>query len=559
MAADVPRLETYWFHETDWDNYEQLRKNFEWEIPNQFNIADYVCDRWAEDGDRIALYSEDEAGTERTYSYEELSRLTNQLAHTLQDAGVERGDRVAINLPQKPETVLSHIAAWKLGAVSIPLSTLFGSDGLEYRLDDSETKAIIVDGSNIETFRPIQDNVTSLEAVFTVDTKPKADEKALSEAIAGQPTTFESVATDPEETASILYTSGTTGEPKGVVYPHRILLGKLPFSLTCFCNLELGEDDVFWTPAEWAWVVVYGLIFAGLFYGRSALAYEGGKFDPEKTFELIDKYSITNAVIPTTALRMMMQIEDASDRYDVESMRVFSTGGEAVGNSVKQWASDVFGEATVHVAYGQTEMNGLIGECTKLVPSKEGTMGIPMPGREIRIRDPQSGEEVPTGDIGEITVTFEDDPVRFGGYLNKPEQTAEKVRDGWLYTEDLGVVDDDGYYTFHTRRDDLIISSGYRISPEEIEECLVQHERVEQAGVIGIPDDIRGEVPKAFISLIGNESGSENLAAELKQLSKDRLAQYEYPHQVEFLEQLPKTATGKIRRHELRQLEGLDE
>jgi len=548
----APRLDAYHFYEHDWDSYDQLRSAFEWAVPERFNMAAYICDRWADGSGRDALYAENAAGDRRTYSFDELKRKTDRLALSLRELGVERGDCVGVNVPQKPETVMAHIAAWKLGAVSVPLSTLFGPDALSYRLDDCDAVAAVVDGSNLEAVREARSELSALESVLVVDGEPRDDEASFEAAIDRQADAFDPVDTAAEDIGLLIYTSGTTGDPKGVVHAHRTLLGHLPLFVTTFCNMAIEDDDVYWTPAAWAWIAsLFDVVVPGLFYGKPVVAYEGGPFDPESAFAIIERYDVTNFFAPPTALRMMMQVDDPS-RYDVGSIRVVPSGGESLGQSIVDWADDVFGGAAVHEGYGQTEANMIVGDCTALIEFREGKIGRAGPGHEVTIVDPETAEEIGAGKVGEITVRDEGDPVCFVEYLNKPEKTARKVRNGRLLTEDLGVMDDDGYLSFKSRKDDVIISAGYRIGPVEVEESLASHPAVADAGVIGIPNDERGEVPKAFVVLAAGVEASDSLKRELKAHVRERLAEYEYPREIAFIDELPKTTTGKVKRTALR-------
>ena len=549
----VERLDAYHFHEEEWDSYDDLREAFEWEVPERFNMADYVCERWAErTPTEVALYAEEAGGRERTLTFGELGEYTDRLATHLADRGVGRGDRVGVNVPQKPETVLAHVACWKLGAVSIPLSTLFGVDGLSYRLDDAEAVACIVDSANVETLREVQGDLDALETVLTVDVEEPADgETDLWAALNGAPAGHENADTDAEDDGLLIYTSGTTGNPKGVRHAHRVLLGHLPLFLTTFCNLEMTDEDVYWTPAEWAWIAsLFDVVMPGLFYGQPVLAYAGGEFDPQEAYRLLEKYEVTNFFAPPTGLRMMARV-DTPER-DVSSVRVIPSGGESLGRDIVDWAGDVFEGAAVHEGYGQTEANMLVGHCTALAEFREGKMGVAGPGHDVRIVDPESAEPtVDDGEVGEIAVRYEDNPVCFKEYLGEPEKTAAKVQNGWLLTEDLGSRDDEGYFSFKSRKDDVIISAGYRIGPEEVEEQLADHPAVADAGVIGIPDEERGEVPKAFVVASDSGEAGEDLREELQAHVRERLAAYEYPREIEFVDDLPKTATGKVRRADL--------
>ena len=583
-------LDAYSFHEREWESYDELYDAFEWDIPEEFNMATYLCDRWADDHEgsgthgeqddgernddeystdgRLALFYEDEAEKSGTYTFGELRAAANGLADYLAAQGVSRGDRVGVNVPQKPATVISHLAAWKLGAVSVPLSTLFGPDALSYRLHDSGTLACVVDESNADTLREVSKGLPMLDTVVTVDVSPREGEEisfenAIEAGADGSDEVereTETVATDADDDAIIIYTSGTTGDPKGVRHAHRVLLGHLPLFLTTFCDMEIEERDVYWTPAEWAWIAsLFDVVLPGLFYGKPILAYAGGAFDPDKAFSLIERYSLTNVFTPPTALRMMMQAD--SSTYDLGSVRVLPSGGESLGHSIVDWATETFDSAAVHEGYGQTEANMLVGDCTSLADFREGTIGVPGPGHEIAIVDPEATEPeaLDPGTVGEIAVRYAGNPVCFKEYWNEPEKTAEKVRNGWLCTEDLGEMSEDNYVTFHGRTDDVIISAGYRIGPEEIEDCLASHVAVADAAVIGVPDDERGEVPKAFCVLAAGQNSSATLKDDLREWVRERLAAYEYPREITFTDDLPTTVTGKVRRASLRDRDGISD
>jgi len=556
--SDLTRLDTYHFYERDWESYDHLLEWFEWEVPDSFNMAAYLCDRWADEEGRRALLVDDGAGGRHTYTYADLRESVDAMANYLHERGVERGDRVGINVRQRPETVVAHLATWKLGAVSVPLSTLFGTDALRYRLGDADAVACFVGDSNVGTFRSIAGDVDSLSTVVTVgNVDVKEDETAYADAVERVTGPFETVATEPEDDAIIIYTSGTTGDPKGVRHAHRVLLGNLPLVLTSFCNVELHEDDVFWTPSEWAWVAtLFDVVFPSLYYGRPLVTYTADEpFDPETAFDVIEHYDVSVYFAAPTALRMMQQVEDTQG-WNVSSVRCVPSGGESLGEPLVQWAQDTFDGAAVHEAYGQTEANMIVGDCTALFESREGKIGRQGPGHEVVVLDPETSDStVAPGEVGEIAVRYEDDLVCFREYWNKPEATAEKVQDGWLLTEDLGKIDADGYLEFVSRKDDVIISSGYRIGPVEIEEALAKNDAVADAAVIGVPDEQRGEVPKAFVILTGGHTPSDDLAARLQKDVRDRLAEYEYPREIEFLDDLPKTTTGKVRRATLKERE----
>jgi acetyl-CoA synthetase len=542
-------LTTYWLQNKSWDSYEQLREEFEWDIPDPFNLAAVLVDQWSEyEGPAIHAAEPDRY---RKVTFAELHQKVNQLANFLASRGVGRGDRIGINAPQKPETLITHLAAWKLGAVSVPTSILFGEEGLRYRFADAGVDACIADVANLDTVRAVRDEL-SIETLLTVDVEePRRQELDFQTVLADSSSARETVSTSPEDPALIVYTSGTTGEPKGVVHGHQMLLGQLPHFACSFCNLELYEEDVFYAPIEWAWIAMFNFVVPALFYRRPLVAYAGGPFDPETTYELLERFNVTCFGTPPTALRSMKTVREPGEEYDLSSVRVIETGGEALDSDLVDWATEVF-DAPIHEHYGQTEADVVIGDCTTLSPRKQGAMGQVLPGHEITVVDPDTLEPTETGETGEIAISYEEDPVCFRQYLNKPEQTAKKVQNGWLLTGDLASVDNDGYYSFKGRKDGVIISAGYRIDPTEIEEILVTHESVRDAGVIGAPDDERGEVPKAFITLANGCTANKSLESELEEYVRDQLAQYEYPREWEYLDTLPKTITGKTDRSQLK-------
>jgi acetyl-CoA synthetase len=303
---------------------------------------------------------------------------------------------------------------------------------------------------------------------------------------------------------------------------------------------------------------LFDVLCPALFFGRPVLAYDGGQFDPAKAFELIDEYEVTFYFAPPTALRAMMHVP--AEEFDVDNLRTIASGGESVGRRIVQWAEETFGGAALHEGYGQTEANYLLSECSTLDRSRDGSMGVPGPGHDVEVVDPETAEAtVEPGEIGELAVRYEENPVCFEEYLNRPDATADKIRNGWLLTEDLAYKDEEGYLYFKSRKDDVIISAGYRIGPEEVEESLASHEAVADAGVVGVFDEERGEVPAAFVVLVDDHTPSEELASTLQRHVKERLAKYEYPREITFLEQLPRTTTGKVRRAALRERDGLEQ
>lgn len=557
--SDYQELDSYHFYEQEWDDYEQLREAFEWEVPAEFNIASYVCDRWADGDDRVATFAEDEQGRQEEITYGDIQRRANRLANFLEAQGVGRGDRVGICLSPSPEVIIGHVAVWKLGAISVPLSVLFGPDAMEYRLADCDASACLTGPSTSETVRAVSASLPNLESLVVVDEDTQNDQEIAYDTVQSEyAPAFETVTTDAEDSACIIYTSGTTGDPKGVVHAHRFILGILPLMCRCFMQDNTTDGEVWWIPVGWSWVGPITVIFSGLFYGVSIVAYDGGQFDPENAFEILETYGVSVFAGPPTMLRMMMEVDNPGDRFDVDSLDVIGTGGEKIEQATIDWADETFSGASIQDTYGQTESGGgNVADFAPLVPVRPEKMGVAMPGNEVRILDEDTGDPLGPGEVGEIAIRHDDHPGCFKEYWNKPDETAGKRRGDWLLTEDLGMVDEDGYFSYETRKDDVIISSGYKISPEEIEETLAKHSAVDTAGVIGVPHSVRGEIPRAYVSLTEGVSATDELKETLQAFVKSNLAKYEYPRELRFIDTLPQTATGKLSRHSLRERAGV--
>ncbi|MGR8921108.1 MAG: AMP-binding protein [Gammaproteobacteria bacterium] len=532
------------------NTYDEVYDNFEWNIPAAYNIADDVCDRWADDAGRVALVYEDQDKQVHTYTFGDVRRYANQFANTLLGRGLGRGDRVTLLLAQDPECAIAHVACWKAGMVSGPCSVLFGGDAISYRLNDSGARALVTDMANYPKVAGIRDACPALEHVFVIDGEPDGASN-FWRAIEGAEETFTNVRTAAEDIAWISYTSGTTGMPKGSVQPHRMMLGHMP-SLEFIYDFFPQDGDALWSPADWAWMAgLMDVLMPGWFHGCKVVATAMKGFEPEEAYRILDQHAVTLALLTPTMLKLMAQVPDPRSRFDLK-LRAVLSGGEAVGAGLLEWAQKELG-LSVNEGFGQTECNVILGNNGNVFPIKPGSLGKPTPGSIVAIID-DDGQEVAPGTEGHIACK-RPHPVMLLEYLNKPEATREKFIGDWLITGDVGHMDEDGYFWFHGRGDDVITSSGYRIGPGEIEDALLKHESVQMAAAIGVPDPVRTEVIKAFIIPTPGTTPDDALADELREFVRGRLAKHEVPRMIEFVDALPMTTTGKIMRRELREQE----
>ena len=535
------------------DRYDALYSAFRWQVPARFNMGWDCCGQWAQDRNRFALYWEDESGPEERYSFWDIQQRANRLSNALAALGVRRGDRIAIVLPQRPETAIAYIAAFQMGAIALPLSHLFGPEALEYRLQDSGASVAIVEPTTLPNLWSVRDKAPALKHVIGVAGAREAGVHAWEDLLARASSRFDCVDTDAEDAALIIYTSGTTGPPKGALKAPRVMVGNVPGFVHSH-DFYPQPGDVFWSPADWAWTG--GLMDALLpawHFGTPIVGYRG-RFDAERAYALMEKYGVRNTFLFPTALKMMMKaVPEPRQRYDL-NLRTIMSAGESVGVTVIEWAREHLG-VTINEMFGQTEINYVVGNCQAAWPVKPGSIGRPYPGHRVAVID-ERGREVPRGELGEIAVhrhcNGAPDPVFFLEYWNNPRATAGKFIGDWGCTGDQGRMDEDGYLWYQGRTDDVIKSAGYRIGPAEIESCLVKHPAVANAAVIGKPDAERGAIIKAFIVLQPGAQGSAALEDEIRAHVRGRLAPYEYPKEIEFVSELPMTTTGKVQRKELR-------
>jgi acetyl-CoA synthetase len=527
---------------------EAIESRFEWDVPEFFNIGVAVSDDWAgRDPQRICLEHFNPDGAPARLSYGDLARRSNAFANALRSLGVVRGDRVALMLPQGFHTAIAHVAIYKLGAIAVPLALLFGIEAIEHRLTASGAKVLITTPGGRDKIATIAKAPGDLEAVITTGNDPQGghDFEALE---AAHPDFFDAERTRADDPAMMIFTSGTTGAPKGALHGHRVLIGHIP-GVQMHHEFMPQPGDKLWTPADWAWAGgLLNVLLPGLLLGVPVVSSPAQKFDPELAYRIMADMKVRNAFIPPTALRIMRTVSDPLARHKLD-LRTVGSGGESLGEETYQWSKRVLG-LTINEFYGQTECNLVLASMVGVGVSRGGAIGKAVPGHEVAIID-DSGAIVPDGTSGQIAVK-RPDPVMFLGYWNNQEATDAKFIGDWMLTGDQGVRNEEGYISFFGRDDDVITSSGYRIGPGEIENCLAGHPAVALAAAVGKPDMVRTEIVKAYVVPVPGTVVDEALTVSIRDWVKTRLSAHEYPREIEFVDELPLTTTGKVVRRLLR-------
>ncbi|MEX1166613.1 MAG: AMP-binding protein [Hydrogenophaga sp.] len=564
---------------TQRDGYEALHSGFRWAVPKRFNMAEVCSRRWARDPLMAVQTAVIACGTDqpdRKHSYAELQDQANRLSNVLKKMGVRRGDRVAIVMPQRFETAVAYMAVLQMGAVGMPLSQLFGPEALEFRLVDSEAKVALCDESTLAAIQSVRGQCPELNGLVACGAGEVMD-GALhwATALADASNTFKLVDTLADEAAVLIYTSGTTGNPKGALIPHRALIGNLT-GFVCSQNwfgfnpfdASAPSEAVFWSPADWAWTGgLMDALLPTLYFGRPIVGFNG-RFSPQTAFELMECQGVTHTFLFPTALKAMMKAVPEPRRQYRLNLQAIMSAGEAVGDAVFAYCEKQLG-VTVNEMFGQTEINYIVGNCARLYPARPGSMGKGYPGHQVAVIDDE-GNECAVGVPGDVAVHRLDrhghpDPIFFLGYWKNATSTRAKYTGdptgSWCRTGDLATRDADGYLWYQGRSDDVLKAAGYRIGPSEIENCLVKHPAVANAAVVPKPDAERGAVVKAYVVLAREymdaqrEAGDvvrAKLVKELQAHVKGKLAPYEYPKEIEFVEALPMTTTGKVQRRVLR-------
>jgi len=521
------------------------------DIPSHANIGHdtFGCHAKGKNASKTALIFEDLSGAVEKYTFAELHTLALRFAKGLKNLGVQRGDVVAVHTGQRPETAIAHAGIHYLGGIVLTLSQLYGPDTVEHILKDSECKIIISESAAWASLRKHRERFESLEHCI-LNKSIESDEILFTDVLTTDHTGFQPVDTLADDPALLMYTSGSTGMPKGMLHAHRIIHAYLP-TLTMVFNLELDlPDQIFWSPADWAWVGgLLDLALPAWQSGQTVIASQH-RFSAEWAFEFMSRHKVTHSFMTPTALKRLAEISNPKERWSL-SLRVICTGGESLPSDVVRWTKDSIG-IVCNEFYGLTEFNHMVGNCEALYPIVPGSMGRSLPGRTVAIIN-EEGQTQNDGVVGEIASWQPDDPSQFLGYWGQPGVPKTMRIGNWLRSGDLALRDADGYFWYQGRNDELIKSAGYRIGPAEVEDTLSRHPKVAEAAVVGRPNKERGQVVVAFVRLAQQVDPTSELKQELQEYVKVNLAYYKYPREVIFVESFPMTSSGKIRRKALRE------
>ncbi|MFH5798000.1 acyl-CoA synthetase [Haladaptatus sp. CMAA 1911] len=537
----------------DYDNecesfeWDEIFAEAEWDAPERLNIAHEVCDRHADDRGKVALYYAGKDGERETLTFWELAEESNRFANVLSDC-IDSGDRVFSYLPRIPEHYVALIGTLKAGGVWGGVNERFGPDGIAYRLDDCDAKAVVTTAANRDTIEKALEDAPSVEHVIVISddgTGIRRGDVSYHAAMEDAETEYETAETGGEDDALLYYTSGTTGLAKGVLHKHRWVAG---VAATQRFAVDLQPGDCYWSTGDLGWLTGPINTLGAWFWGATLFTYEG-EFDPETWAGLLDEYPISVLFSVPTAYRMLRENESVLDGVNLDLRHALSIG-EPLSAGVVAWGEDTLG-VTIHDTYGQTETGNMIINNYPTMEIRPGSMGKPLPGIEAAVVDPETGEPLEPGETGEIAQRG-DYPCFFAEYWNKPEKTADCFVNDWYLSGDLGHLDEDGYFWFEGRADDVIISSGYRIGPFEVESSLGEHPAVAEAAVVPKSHRERGNIVKAYVVTSASANPTPELAEDIQNHVKEELSAHEYPREVEFVDELPKTVTGKIRRTELR-------
>jgi len=521
-------------------SYQEMTSGFRWEVPASYNLAADVLDK--HEPERPAMRFVSDEGRHERWSFGDLRRLTDRTANALRGLGVGRGDRVAVMAPASPEIAASFLATYKLEAILLSMSVLYGDDSIVYRLNDSEAKVLVTSAAHRDRVAGLLDKAPSVEHLVVVGGDGRDSFEELTRAASDR---FPTPDTDPDTPAQLYYTSGTTGLAKGILHAHRYLLAHEEFQF----SHDVRAGELFHSTGEWAWIagIVPGILGPWRFGVETLVHGRKGGFDPGKALRLMADHQVGNLFTTPTAIRAMMGVSEAAGLEF--ALRLACSAGEPLNPEAIAWWGRTVG-CPVLDYYGLSESYPLCGNYPT-VEVRPGSMGLPLPGWEVAILD-EDERPVPKGEPGEICLKARSNPHYPLGYWNRPEDSQEVFGGDWFHTKDTARQDEDGYVWYSGRADDVIISAGYRIGPFEVESTLLEHPAVAESAVVASPDAQRGNIVKAFVRLVPGQQPGDELVAELQRHVRDRLSAYAYPRKVEFVDDLPKTLTGKIRRSELR-------
>ncbi|MBI4608714.1 MAG: acyl-CoA synthetase [Candidatus Rokubacteria bacterium] len=512
-------------------------------IPDRLNMGAWVVDRHVREGrgPNPAVHV-----GHRTYTYEEIRRLSNRAGNALRGLGVKQGDCMVLRLGTNLDCMLAFLGALKIGAVPIPTSAMLRAQEVGIILRNSEAVAAIVTPDLAEAVEAVRGHSPRFAHLLLVGeaADPTRSWRGLMERASEDLTP---AATAPNDPAFMMYTSGTTGEPKGVLHGHRWIIGTGdPITRVM---TRLGPGDICFQPQDWSFIYPLGCNFLYPFHAGAAVVLPTGRFDPEQAFATVERYRVTVFCAVPTIYRMMLAVPEAERRYRLGSLRMGVSAGEPLpADTFKEWQEQL--GVTIYDGIGQTESHIFLANRVG-TPIKPGSMGKPLPGYEVAILDDE-GKSRPVGEPGHLVIR-NDHPGLTLGYYRDPERWAQVNQAGWYYTKDYASVDEDGYYWYVSRSDDLIKSRAYLISPKEVESAILEHPAVLEAGVVGVPDQLIGQRVKAYVTLKPGHAASPALADQIKEHTRRLIAPYKAPQDVEFVAELPKTLTGKILRRQLRE------
>jgi acetyl-CoA synthetase len=507
--------------------YEEACEAHSWHVPERYNIAADACDKHPRD--KLAMIHEDPDGAVREVRWGELQDMSDRFARVLRERGVERGDRVAMLLPSTPETAAAFFGTWKAGAILLSMSILYGDEGIRHRLDDSQARVVVTNGAN----RPRVEGLTEVVELEPGD-------------LDDGDTDFERADTAADDPAQLYYTSGTTGLAKGILHAHRYILAHEEFVY----SHDIQDGERFHGMGEWAWAAGICPLIGPWRLGAVQLVLQRkGGFDPHQQLSFLSRHEASNVFATPTAIRSMMGISDAGTRYP-QAFRIVCSAGEPLNPEAIRWFREQYG-VTVLDYYGLSESYPLCGNFP-FMEVRDGSMGKPLPGWDVAILDEEE-KPVAQGERGEICLRARSNPHYPLGYWNNPEASEETFGGEWFHSKDAASTDEDGYFWYEGRADDVIISAGYRIGPFEVESACLEHPAVAEAAAVAWPDERRGNIVKAFVVLAAGHEASDELGKEIGAFVREHHSAYAYPRLVEFVDDLPKTLTGKIRRIELRE------